>query len=432
MNFRSTTAAGVAAVLGAALLAGCGSSGPGSSDGDGGGGKLQVWVYQDASTKVQEEVVKEFNKTSDVKAVLNQIPGANYVDKLRTGMGSPSAPDVFFNWGGGSILDYVENGQVLDLGPVLDKDDALKTSFLAPVLDAGRTNGKYYGIPMRGMQPVILFYNKEVFDDAGAEVPASWDDLLSAVDRFKDEGVTPFALAGADGWPELMWIEYLVDRHGGAEVFERIQGGDASGWGDPAVLKAAETIRDLVDRGAFGRNYASVNYTEDGASTLFAKGKAAMHLMGSWEFANQLSNQKEFAETGLGWTTFPPVPGGEGDPASVVGNPTNYWSVNARTKHKDAALEFVKLSAEQSYAKSLVKNGDVPTTANASELLADHTAPEYARFQYEMVEKAPSFTLSWDQALPARVSASMLTNLQKLFNGQLSPQAFTDAMKGLK
>ena len=51
-----------------------------------------------------------------------------------------------------------------------------------------------------------------------------------------------------------------------------------------------------------------------------------MDLMGSWEYANQKANQPEFAKSGLGWTTFPAVPGGEGDPQSVVGNPNNYWS----------------------------------------------------------------------------------------------------------
>ena len=34
---------------------------------------------------------------------LQRIPGSDYPAKLRTAMGSPSAPDLFFNWGGGSI-----------------------------------------------------------------------------------------------------------------------------------------------------------------------------------------------------------------------------------------------------------------------------------------------------------------------------------------
>jgi xylobiose transport system substrate-binding protein len=420
-----------AAVLAASVLTACGSGGPGEEKA---GGTLEVWVYQDASTKVQRDAVERFNKTSDVKAKLVEVPGEGYQDKMRSAMGTPNAPDVFFNWGGGSIGNFVEKDMLVDLTPEIQKDEKLKDAFLPSILNAGKVNGKVYGIPMRGMQPVVLFYNKDVFEKAGAEPPESWEDLLGLVDTFKKEGVTPFALAGTDAWTELMWVEYLLDRIGGAEVFQRIQDGDSSAWGDPAVLKTAETIRDLVDRGAFGKNYASVNYTADGASTLFAKGKAAMHLMGSWEYSNQQANQKEFAEKGLGWTTFPALPDGAGDPKNVVGNPTNFWSVNSKLKgeEREAALEFVKTAAEEWYAEALVDNGDVPTTSGSEDMLTGHPAPDYALFQYDLVRDAPNFTLSWDQALPAQQASPMLTNIQKLFNKQLSPEEFVDAMKALK
>ncbi|WP_327189229.1 ABC transporter substrate-binding protein [Streptomyces xinghaiensis] len=425
-----TIAAVTATIVASSVLAACGSSGP---EGSGGGdeGTLNVWVYGDASTKVQDEAVKRFNKNSDVKAKLTKVPGDSYQDKLRTAMGTPNAPDVFFNWGGGSIANFVEKDMLVDLTPEFEKDPDLKGAFIDSIVDAGKVNDKYYGVPMRGMQPVILFYNKNVFEKADAEPPQSWEDMLALVDTFKEEGVTPFALAGADAWPELMWVEYLLDRNGGAEVFQRIQDGDSEAWGDPAVLKTAEQIKELVDRGAFGKNFASVNYTEDGASTLFAKDRAAMHLMGSWEYANQKANQPKFAEDGIGWTSFPALPDGKGDPKNVVGNPTNYWSINAKAKEQEAALEFVKTAAKDEYVKDLVANGDVPTTSDAEERLKAHDAPQYAEFQYEMVKAAPNFTLSWDQALPSQQAEPMLTNIQKLFNGQLSPKDFVEAMKGL-
>ncbi|GAA2441175.1 extracellular solute-binding protein [Streptomyces macrosporus] len=430
-GFRRRHAATLtAAALAASLLTACGSGGPGEAKGD----TLEVWVYQDASTKVQREAIKRFNENSDVKAELVEVPGEGYQDKMRSAMGTPNAPDVFFNWGGGSIGNFVEKGMLVDLTPEFEKDAEFKESFIPSILEAGKVDGKYYGVPMRGMQPVILFYNKEVFEKAGVEPPNTWKDLLGLIDTFKKEGVTPFALAGTDAWTELMWVEYLLDRIGGAEVFQRIQNGDSEAWGDPAVLKTAETVQDLVDRGAFGKNYKSVNYTADGASTLFAKGKAAMHLMGSWEYSNQKANQPEFAEKHLGWTTFPALPDGKGDPKSVVGNPTNFWSISSKLKgaQREAAIEFVKTASEDWYAETLVDNGDVPTTSDSENLVAEHDAPDYAVYQYDMVRDAPSFTLSWDQALPAQQASPMLTNIQKLFNKQLGPEEFVDAMKALK
>ncbi|MFD3574158.1 ABC transporter substrate-binding protein [Streptomyces sp. NPDC058644] len=430
-----TALATAALTLAATGLSACGSGGPQDSAG-GGGAALEAWVYGDPSAAVQRKVVDRFNKTSDVKVKLVEIPGEGYQDKMRTSMGTANAPDIFFNWGGGSISDFAAKDMLVDLGPYLKKDPALKKAFIPSILDAGRIEGTYYGVPMRGMQPVILFYNKKVFREAGAQPPGSWDDMLDLIDTFKEKDVTPFALAGADPWTELMWLEYLLDRFGGPGVFQKIMDGDKSAWNDPAMIKAGETIRDLVDRGAFGKNYKSVNYTADGASTLFARGKAAMHLMGSWEYANQQANQKEFAKSGLGWTSFPAVPGGKGDPKDVVGNPTNYWSVNAtrvkKGERRDAAVEFLKFASRQSYAKDLVANGDVPATSDAKKQLAAHENPEYATYQYDMVSQAPAFTLSWDQALPARFTAPLTNNLQKLFNGDLSPKGFADAMREVK
>ncbi|MDQ0840940.1 xylobiose transport system substrate-binding protein [Streptomyces sp. V1I6] len=420
--------AALAATAMAAVLAGCGSgSGTGAAN-----STITAYVYGDDAVKVQQAAVDEFNKTSDVKVKLVSVPGAEYVNKLRTAMGSPNAPDVFFNWGGGSIKPYVDAGQLVDLSPHFQKDETLRRGFLPSVVEAGSLDGKVYGVPMRGMQPVMLFYNKALFAENNLQPPKTWEDLQKAISTFKAKKITPFALGGTDAWTQLMWLEYLLDRIGGPEVFKKIQNGDSSAWGDPAVLKAAQTTRQLIDDGAFGKNFNSVSYANGGAPALFAQGKAAMHLMGSWEYSTQLGKAPDFAKKDLGWTAFPTVAGGTGDPGNVVGNPTNYWSVNARTKHKDAAIDFLKTMASKDYSKALVDNGDIPTTANASQLLETSPNPEFAEFQYKMVQLAPSFTLSWDQALEASKATPMLTEINKLFAGKSTPEQFVEALKALK
>ena len=125
--------------------------------------------------------------------------------------------------------------------------------------------------------------------------------MLDNNTKLKKAGITPFALGGADLWPELMWLEYLTDRIGGPEVFRRIQDGDAEGWGDPAILKTAEMVKELVDGGAFGSKFTSVSYVNGGAPAVFAKDKAATHLMGSWEYSTQLGSSRLCqVEPGLG------------------------------------------------------------------------------------------------------------------------------------
>ncbi|MFF7383491.1 extracellular solute-binding protein [Streptomyces griseoluteus] len=424
--------AGTTALVSAAGLTACGSGGSGGSD-----GTLTAFVYGDDAAKVQAKAVSRFNASAAARETkgslrLEKVPGAEYPAKLRTAMGSPNAPDVFFNWGGGSIKAYREAGQILDLTGTIAGDPVLKNGFLPSVLAAGALGGREYGIPMRGMQPVVLFYNKTLFAEHGLKPPATWDQLLDNNAKLKKAGMTPFALGGADIWPELMWLEYLVDRIGGPKVFDRVKNGDTAGWGDPAVLKAARTVRELVDDGAFGKGFSSVAYTNGGAPAALAKGKAAMHLMGSWEYSTQLGKFPDFARRHLGWCPFPEFDGGAGDIRNVVGNPTNYWSVNTRTRNKDTALAFLRTCASDTYARALIANGDVPATADADKLLDASPSPEFARFQYRMVREAPAFTLSWDQAVDPDAATPMLTEVNKLFVGKSSPERFVAALKALK
>jgi xylobiose transport system substrate-binding protein len=414
-----------------AVLAGCGSdsSSAGSADES---GTITAYVYGDTAVKVQQAAVTSFNKTSKVKVKLVAIPGANYSDKIKTVMASPNPPDIFFNWGGGSIKPYVDKKQLVDLTDVISNDPYLSDAFLPSVLAASGLQGRLYGIPMRGMQPVILFYNKAVFAAHNLQPPKTWSELQTVMGTLRSAGVTPFALGGSESWTELMWLEYLVDRIGGSKIFEKIQNGDSSAWGDPAVLKAAQTVKQLIDEGDFGTKFTSVAYSTGGAPALFAQGKAAMHLMGSWEYSTQLTKYPNFAKKDLGWTAFPSVTGGTGNIADVVGNPTNFWSINAATKHKDAAIAFVKTMASQEYTTALVANGDVPTASIAGVTLSSAPNPDFALFQYVMAQTAPSFQLSWDQALPAQEASGVVAEISKLFSGKTTPKQFVNTMKTLK
>nr|WP_270890372.1 extracellular solute-binding protein [Streptomyces sp. DHE17-7] len=187
-------------------LSACGDGNGGASSDD---GKIHVLVYGDASNKVEQQIVDTFNKTSDVKVVLDTIPGADYQKKLQTIISTPQAPDVFFNWGGGSIKPFVKADLLLPLDDFIKKNPDLKDKFLPSVFDSAVVDGKPYGIPMRGTQPVLLFHNKKVLAEAGVQPPKTWDELLAAVDKLKDEGVTPIALGGGDVWPTQMWFQYL-------------------------------------------------------------------------------------------------------------------------------------------------------------------------------------------------------------------------------
>ncbi|MEV7789287.1 extracellular solute-binding protein [Streptomyces sp. NPDC088106] len=409
-------------------LAACGGGDGGASADD---GKIHVLVYGDATNKVEKKLVDTFNKTSDVKVVLDTIPGADYQKKLQTIISTPQAPDVFFNWGGGSIKPFVKADLLLPLDGFIEKNPDLENKFLPSVFNNAVVDGKPYGVPMRGTQPVLLFHNKTVLADAGVKPPKTWDELLDAVEKLKDAGVTPIALGGGDIWPTQMWFQYLFDRIAGPELLANALKGDKSAWESADSKKALGMIKELVDAGAFGKNYDSVKYTNGGSVQLLASGKAGFELMGSWYYSQQLTDHKAFAEKGLGYSTFPTVKGGKGDPANIAGNTNNYYSVLKKTKHPEAVAEFLKLMYSDEFVKEQLAIGNLPTTTNTDKFIDTASNPEYARFQYDLVADAPSFQLSWDQAYPQKSSSDLHKAIQQFFNGQLDADGFIKAMQAL-
>ncbi|MFJ5223645.1 ABC transporter substrate-binding protein [Streptomyces sp. NPDC088400] len=425
-RFSRTVAGGVALVLGLSLAA-CGGDGSAS----GGSDEFHVLVYGDAANKAEKRIVATFNKTSKVKAVLDTVPGADYQQKLQTIINTPQAPDVFFNWGGGSIQPFVKADLLLPLDELGPDGQGLKAKFLPSVFDTAVVDGKAYGVPMRGTQPVLLFNNSEVLADAGVRPPKTWEELLDAVRKLKAKDVTPIALGGGDRWPTLMWFEYLYDRIAGPGLIEKALAGDTGVWESADSKKALSMLKELVDAGAFGTSYDSVKFTDGGSPALLAGGKAGFELMGSWEYSTVQDANPDFAENGLGYSAFPSIEGGKGDPAAVVGNTNNFYSVLKKTKHAEDIAKFLTLMYSDEFVKEQLAIGNLPTTTNTSKFLSSADNPEYLKYQFDLVDKASSFQLSWDQAYLQTNATPLHQAVQQFFNGQTDADGFIKAMQAL-
>jgi len=426
--------AGLAALALVGLSA-CGTAGPGAGavGNEGGAGtKLQLWTLQNEGINgVQQDAVDRFNKAGDAELVLSTYVNDPYKAKLQTAIGSPNAPSVFYNWGGGNLKGYVDAGQVTDLTAAFEASD-VKDRFISSVVDVATIDGKVYGIPMQGVQPVSFYTNKDVLAKAGIkEIPATWTEFMAMIEQLKAAGVQPIALAGSQGWTELMYVEYFLDRIGGPEKFQAIVAGEKGAWTDPAVVRSMEMIQELVAAGAFGSNFAAVNYDNNGSQALLTSGKAAMELMGSWEVTSLNDAFPEFLKAGsLGWADFPAIEDGAGDPTNIVGNPSNFYSVSSRSADPKAATEFLLTQmASDEYVDGMIGVGQVPAITGLEEKVNVGQFAEFNAFVYDRVLTAPAFTQSWDQALPAALSQTMLTNIQQVFNKQMSPQEFADAME---
>lgn len=422
---KSRVAAMVAAgIAGALALTGCGPSQavPSSSS------AAVVWGVQGGQSDSYEAAAERWNKAHpDRKVELQMFGNDGYQDKLRIALGAGQGPALMFGWGGGVLDSYVDAGYV---DPITDAE--ITDRYLDTVGSAVTFDGKVYGAAINNIQPVVILYNKEVFKSVGAEAPQTWDDVLDLVPRFRDAGVAPIALAGASKWPELPYLSYLVDRIGGSDVFDRILAGEPDAWSDPAVEASIDMIQDLVKAGGFNDDYASVDYGSGAADALLYSGKAAMMVVLSQAYSNIQSKAPDFVKSGaLGYVPFPTVAGGTGDPATIVGNPSNFWSVTSATpqKQKKTVLEFLKTEVmNKEYVEEILDRSAVPGVKSAADLIAQRDDNDFQSFVFGLAKDAPTFQLSWDQALTPAQAAELTTQLDRVFLLEIDAKGFMKAM----
>ncbi|PPB48314.1 sugar ABC transporter substrate-binding protein [Arthrobacter pityocampae] len=433
MTMRTTkTLTATASALALALgLAACGSSGPADPAAD--SSSPTMWALTGSSEDIFRSSVERWNEENP-DASINQEFFANdaYKTKVRTAIGAGEGPSFIYGWGGGVLKSYVDAGHVEELDDFLAENPEIKDRYIPSVFENGVIDGTTYALPNNNMQPVVLYYNKQVFEQIGAEPPETWDELMALVPKFNDAGIAPFALAGQSKWPNLMWLSYLVDRIGGPEVFQAILDGEEDAWSDPAVIEALTKIQDLVDAGGFVNGFSSIAADAGADSALLYTDRAAMMVHGGWVYQNLKNDAPEFVESGeVGFVPFPAVEGGAGDPANVVGNPANMWSLSstASDEQKEVAFEYLKdgLFSEE-YTQAMIDSGAVPAVNGIEDQLAASDDKDFVEFVYGLAQDAPSFQLSWDQALSPAQGDAMLANLDQIFIGKITPEQFAENM----
>jgi raffinose/stachyose/melibiose transport system substrate-binding protein len=392
-----------------------------------------MWGLTGGNQPVLQKSVEAWNSAhSDQSIKLDFFANDAYKTKVRTAVGAGEGPTFIYGWGGGVLKSYVDAGQVEDLSAFVKENPEVKERYLPSVLKNGEIDGKTYALPNNNVQPVVLYYNKEVFDKVGAQPPKTWDELMALVPKFKEAGVAPFSLGGQSKWPDLMWLEYLVERIGGPEVFANIAADKPNAWSDPAVTEALTKIQQLVDAGGFVNGFSSIAADSNADQALLYTGKAAMVLQGGWIYQGMKKDAGSFVTGGkLGFTTFPTVEGGKGDPANVVGNPSNFWSISAKAtdEQKKAALNYVKDGMfTDADTDALIASGAVPVVNGIDSKLEASPDKDFLTFVYGLAKKAPSFTLSWDQALSPAQGDAMLSNLDQIFLKKITPEQFVTTM----
>ena len=186
-----------ALTAGSLLLSGCGggsSSGDSGSGSSGGDDTLTVMcvgteadTYIDAYNAIAEKFSEdnEYGVTVEIEFYENE----QYKTKLTTLMASNAVPDIFFTWELSYLEPFVEGGKVADITSYLEEDQEWKNSFADGTLDLLSYDGKNYGVPTQ-KSLCVMFYNKQIFEENGVEVPTTYEEFLEEKKNIIESGVS--------------------------------------------------------------------------------------------------------------------------------------------------------------------------------------------------------------------------------------------------
>lgn len=234
-------------------------------------GSIEVWDYlgQGASNDAMVAVVEAFNeKYPDITVNRTSYAYGDLATAIVQGGVAGTVPDV-------AIVDVVDNQSFAALGLLKDVTadfGANSAAFHPGPWSSTQYLGATYGVPLNSNN-LALYYNVDMFTEAGLEAPTTWDELtevgtaLSTADRF---GIAMSGVKNEQG--TFQFLPFLWQTGGDLDTFET----------DGA--RALEYMKSLVDAGAMSA--AVANFSQEDARTQFVTEKAAMMINGPWELQN--------------------------------------------------------------------------------------------------------------------------------------------------
>ncbi|MBH0130123.1 ABC transporter substrate-binding protein [Salinibacterium sp. NK8237] len=155
----------------------------------------------------------------------------------------------------------------------------------------GTTGDTLYGAPLMASVKGFIWYSPSQFAEWGVEVPETWDELLALTQTIADEtGTAPwcagFGSDAATGWPGTDWVEDLVLREAGPDVYDQWVSHEIP-FSDPAIVSAFDSVGDILlnpdyVNAGFG-DVKSINSTPFGdPARALGDGTCALHHQASF------------------------------------------------------------------------------------------------------------------------------------------------------
>lgn len=297
---------------------------------------------------VVDGILKEFEAANPDIRVKRIHIASDYNPKLQTMMAANRAPDVFYMLSQ-DCKDYLHKGALMDLAPFMAKSKVIRYDDFFPVTVRQFRKGDGVYALSWDWSPLVVFYNKTFFDEAGVPYPSetwTWDDFLHAAKKLtvrdKSGRVLRYGTLHVPGW---VWNQWIIQNGGAA--FNEV--GDRCVIDSPQAVEALQFEYDLTHKHKVA---PMPNDPEAENSVYFMSGKTAMVFSYRW-FITFLDPLKRWE-----WRVGP-IPRGRtaGNLSGAVG-----YAMSRQCKNPKAAWRLVEyLCGPEGQAGFVESRWGVPT-----------------------------------------------------------------------
>ena len=397
------------------LATGCGSS----SSSDSGVQEI-TWMFWDDLNATEDlislgyaDVIDRFNADYEGKYHVTPITTnlEEYYTKLNALVASGETPDVFIVSPGPNLTDYVDPGVAAPLNQYLDADGWKDTFTSDAVFSQMTYDGQIYAVPLN-IAAACAFYNTEMFDAAGAEVPTNWDEMLDACEKLQNAGYTPISISAGTAWCLSMVAGYLCEAEG--VDLSALADGSAS-WTDGKLQKAADK---LVELSQYFQPTAAGD-TNDVATAAFYNEEAAILIQGSWAIAQINGSNPDF-ESKCGVFQFPGV-------ERVIAK-SDSLAMSSSTKYPEAAIALMKYFTDDTAQKYTAEiGGKIPVTNVEYDA---SVAPQQLSYVMDVFSNATGTFGFYNESLPTTEAGSFFDDtMVSVYLGDLTSSEAAQEME---
>ncbi|NEE01026.1 extracellular solute-binding protein [Phytoactinopolyspora halotolerans] len=366
------------AVAGALVLAACGGGdGDGDNDDAQAGearGDITIWYSNnEAEIAWGEQMVEAWNAGHpDEQIEAQEIPaGDSSEEVISAAIAAGNAPCLIFNTAPVAVPDFEKQGGLVSLSSFEDGATYIEERTGDVAAQYQSADGEYVQMPWKS-NPVMIFYNKEMFAEAGLDPEnpplGTHDEFLDTARRLVSSGAAPNAIRPAPTSEFFQsWFDFYplyAAETGGTQL---VEDGSATFAGD-AGLAVAEFWKTLYDEELAGRE----QYQGDA----FADGEAAMAIVGPWAIS-------VYGEQ-VDWGAVPvPTSGGTPPEETYTFSDAKNIGLYTACENRDTAWDVLKFAtSEEQDGKLLEITGQMPMRQDLAETYPDYFAenPAYEAF----------------------------------------------------